>query len=260
MIPLGIWMTAIGVADVVVALSGHPTSLPRAAASAPVAAAVAAILAGLSGYSAGPVVGLAAIGLVSQAAWVGVRWSEAWSRRRAVATAWGFAAVFALIVVTARLWPGTDGGWLARAIGRLPYRDVAGASLEEVLVVVGVLAILQATGNALVRLALAAIGSRAERHEKTLAGGRLIGPIERTLIFAFGLAGQYLAAAVIVSAKGLLRFPELTARARADRELGPVGAAAPDGEPRATIDVLTEYLLVGTLVSFALALGPLVLV
>jgi 3-dehydroquinate dehydratase len=77
----------------------------------------------------------------------------------------------------------------------------------------------------------------------------VIGPIERGLIFGLGLAGYATAAAIIVSAKGLLRFPELNALK--DRPGAAAGAR--------TIDEVTEYLLVGSLTSWALALFALVL-
>ncbi|MFZ2427596.1 MAG: hypothetical protein WAW71_05580, partial [Propioniciclava sp.] len=74
--------------------------------------------------------------------------------------------------------------------------------------------------------------------------GRLLGPMERLLVIGFGATGHVEAAAVVVAAKGLLRFPELQAAARQ--------------EPRA-VDEVTEYFLVGTFSSLLLALGSVVL-
>ena len=54
------------------------------------------------------------------------------------------------------------------------------------------------------------------------------------MIFSLGLAGEPTAAALIVSAKSLLRFPELS---RASE-----------------IDAVTEYFLLGSLASWGLAL------
>ena len=74
--------------------------------------------------------------------------------------------------------------------------------------------------------------------ETRLKGGRLLGPMERVLIVGLGLAGQVTAASLVVAAKGLLRFPELS---------------SDHGQER--IHRLTEYFLVGSFVSWLLALG-----
>jgi hypothetical protein len=65
--------------------------------------------------------------------------------------------------------------------------------------------------------------------------------MERVLILGFVLAGEPAAAALVVSAKSLLRFPEL--RAKAD-----------DLQTR-SVDALTEYFLVGSLTSWLAALA-----
>jgi hypothetical protein len=75
-----------------------------------------------------------------------------------------------------------------------------------------------------------------------LKGGRMLGPMERVLILALGLAGEVTAAAVVGGAKGLLRFPELH---RGTKE-GPSD--------------LTEYFLIGTLASWLVALAGVGLV
>ncbi|MEZ5165180.1 MAG: hypothetical protein R2695_01345 [Acidimicrobiales bacterium] len=64
----------------------------------------------------------------------------------------------------------------------------------------------------------------------------MIGPLERLLILGLVVAGQPTTAALVVTAKSLLRYPEL-------RDA--------DG-----IDVheLTEYVLIGSLLSWMLAL------
>lgn len=48
-----------------------------------------------------------------------------------------------------------------------------------------------------------------------LQGGRLIGPIERILIVILALAGAYVLIAALVAAKGVVRFPEISADRRA---------------------------------------------
>ena len=98
---------------------------------------------------------------------------------------------------------------------------------------------LQASANALVRLLLAVVGT--PEADQSLRGGRFIGPMERTLIFGLGVAGYLTAAAVVATAKGLLRFPEISKEDKHD------------------IHAATEYFLVGSLASWILALAPLAL-
>jgi len=69
----------------------------------------------------------------------------------------------------------------------------------------------------------------------TLRGGRLIGPLERLLGLGLALAGQYAFLAALLAAKGIVRFPEIQ---RGDR---------PSNQ--------AEYFLIGTLVSWAVALA-----
>jgi hypothetical protein len=94
------------------------------------------------------------------------------------------------------------------------------------------------------------MGTKFTPAEQRLRGGRVVGPLERVLIFGLGLAGQPTAAALVISAKGLLRYPELT---------GLRGESGAGGTSARTIDVVTEYLLIGSLTSWLLALFPLVL-
>jgi hypothetical protein len=133
-----------------------------------------------------------------------------------------------------------------RVVAAMPYSRLDQVLLEEVVFVSGVLLMLFATSNAIVRLVLTAMGTRFSNAEQRLRGGRVIGPLERVLIFGLGLAGQPTAAALVIGAKGLLRYPELNGLR------GESGAR--------TIDVVTEYLLIGSLTSWLLALFPLVLV
>lgn len=119
-----------------------------------------------------------------------------------------------------------------------------------VLVALGVVAAQLATANIAVRLVLDAVGVPATTNEKQLKGGRVLGPMERVFVVALGALGALTAAAVVVAAKGLLRFPELQ---RAQRG-GDRGTAA-DGPS----DV-TEYFLIGSFASWLLALGGAALI
>lgn len=199
----------------------------------------------------------------------------------ALATAWTTAVVVLLAVIwvvassrslrdTHPTWPGLVaglgilgttialsplapalGGALGRWYAQLPVDVVQGVPLERFLVVVGCALLLTGTGNLLVRLVLTAAGSKVKRSEQQIKGGRVLGPMERLLIFGLGMAGQLTAAAIVVAAKGLLRFPELQSY-RAD-------PPADDDEVQ-RIDVLTEYFLIGSMTSWLLALACLVLV
>ena len=73
----------------------------------------------------------------------------------------------------------------------------------------------------------------------SLKGGRLIGPLERILVFALTLAGAYALLAAALAAKGIVRFPEISRDDAGDR---------------------AEYFLVGSLVSWVLALASAFLV
>jgi hypothetical protein len=144
---------------------------------------------------------------------------------------------------------GVLGDWLVETHWGL----VQGMTSDAALLLAGVFLVQLSTGNVIVRLVLAATGTinPARSHgrdseEPMLKGGRLLGPMERVFIVGMALAGQLTAASIVVAAKGLLRYPELqAARDPADRGPG--------------IHALTEYFLLGTFLSWMVALGSLVL-
>ncbi len=112
----------------------------------------------------------------------------------------------------------------------------------------GIAVFLTATTNGVVRCVLAVAGNIVEQDERRLRGGRLIGPIERLIIFGLAIAGEPTAAALVVSAKSILRFPELTR------------TPAKGGGATERIDSVTEYFLLGSLTSWFMALAPALLV
>ncbi|MBB6391568.1 hypothetical protein [Microbacterium thalassium] len=77
-------------------------------------------------------------------------------------------------------------------------------------------------------------------HEPSLKGGRLIGPLERVLVFSLTLLGAYTLVAAFIAAKGIVRFPEISRDS--DR-----GNSA-------------EYFLIGSMVSWVTALSAAALV
>ncbi|TIC88408.1 hypothetical protein E8D34_05660 [Nocardioides sp. GY 10113] len=112
----------------------------------------------------------------------------------------------------------------------------------DVTVSAGAVLLQLATGNLIVRLVLDAVGVPAVTNEKKLKGGRLLGPMERIFIVGLGHIGEVTAAAIVVAAKGLLRFPELNASAKA----GPSD--------------VTEYFLIGSFASWLIGLAGVSLI
>lgn len=144
--------------------------------------------------------------------------------------------------------PATD-GLLGRWLDGVPWSLVAGVPPERALLVASLMLVQLSTGNVIVRLVLAATGTVLPAQHGTsgdpetrLKGGRLLGPMERLVIFGLGLAGELTAAGIVIAAKGLLRFPELQSKGEQER-----------------IHQLTEYFLVGSFVSWLVPLASLVL-
>lgn len=131
--------------------------------------------------------------------------------------------------------------WFAHWFDGLHLASLRGVPAGRALVVLGVLLAQVGTANVVVRLGLDAAGARSE--PGVLRGGRLIGPLERLFVVGLGLAGQATAASVVIAAKSLIRFPELSTQ----------------GAARQRIDVVTEYFVVGSLVSWLVALLGVVL-
>lgn len=119
---------------------------------------------------------------------------------------------------------------------------------SDLVVALGVVVAQLVTANIVVRLLLDAVGVPATTNEKQLKGGRVLGPMERIFIVGLGALGELTAAAIVVAAKGLLRFPELQ-RAQQQQSLPADGPS----------DV-TEYFLIGSFASWLLALGGAALI
>jgi hypothetical protein len=159
-----------------------------------------------------------------------------------------FAAALALLTVGSG-WSSPVQGVVARwsAWAHLPLNHVTPTRL---LMLVGVVLAQFATANQLVRLVLGSVGAvrpvgQAQPSDR-LKGGRLLGPLERLLILSLGVGGQVAAAGAVVAAKGIIRFPELSAQKNRNGGVG--------------IDEVTEYFLVGSFTSWLLALGGIGLV
>lgn len=147
--------------------------------------------------------------------------------------------------LSARPRPGLIGGvWsLHSPIGDIDF-DVA-------VLAVGVMLFATESANAVVRAALdregvwrpADLGGtlrggrlrQAQPPATGFQGGRLIGPLERIIMIVLTLTSAYPLLAAMLAAKGIVRFPEIS-------KDGETGARA-------------EYFLVGSLVSWAIALA-----
>jgi hypothetical protein len=147
-------------------------------------------------------------------------------------------------------WASDIGGLVERWASWVDIPGIGGVGPNRLMMVVGVVLLQFVTGNQLVRLVLSSVGAvKPEGQPQAsdrLKGGRLLGPMERTLILGLGLAGQLAAATAVVAAKSIIRFPEINAQKA--RENGNIG-----------IDDVTEYFLVGSFASWIIALGGLVL-
>lgn len=248
---LAVWLIGVGAADLIRALRPTP---PWMSAGVGVATMmVTALASGMTGIADGVVLLLAALPLV---AWVSL--SE---RAQRVGGGHGWALLVlglsaAALLVTSG-WASPAGGVLARWLGWADLPPVMRAGPDEALVVTGLMLVNLATANHVVRLVLISVGAMRparlggttlEQPSDRLKGGRLLGPMERLVILGLGLAGQLIAASIVIAAKGLLRFPELQAKRDDHSEVVGLG-----------IDAVTEYFLVGSFVSWIFALGSLIL-
>jgi hypothetical protein len=230
---LGLFLVGIGVSDLV--FSVRPARrVPELVGAAVVVGG--GLLCGLTGPRD-------VVALLAMAALV-LAWGDTVTR--------GFGALVLAVAGAAGHADGLLGPWLEGS----PLPGLATMEPDRALLLAGVLLVQLSTGNVVVRLVLAATGSRNPRpplsavvdhgqsDERPLKGGRLLGPMERLVIVGLGLAGQLTAASIVIAAKGLLRFPELQ-------------AARDEGGPG--IHEVTEYFLVGSFVSWLVALSALVL-
>lgn len=240
---------AISLGDLVAGgLAGTPRSLRAAAAGALAAAAALAAGTALTAGAAPMAWGGALAVAITAAGWPLLRaFSPAGNRSRA---ALGWASLAALTLALALAWTRSAGwpsaGTLASERWPAPSLDL---SPERLLLAVATLLFLAAPANGIVRLTLSLAGTQFVGSEQRLRGGRFIGILERWLIFGLAIAGEPTAAALIASAKSLLRFPELTMISRSTPPDGPAPAGGPE------INAVTEYLLLGSLASWFLALA-----
>lgn len=254
---LGVWLVGVGLADL-------SRAGPRAVTgrwSVAVGAAAVAGLAVLAGHTTPVDLVVLAASVLPLGLWV--RYST-----QSVTTGTGHWPALASLAGGAAFlvalggWASPAGGLLGRWLGWADLPIVGPeAAPAHVVLVVGLLLVNLATANVVVRLVLLAVGAMRPARpleagaddaepqpSDQLRGGRLLGPMERVLIIGLGLAGQLTAAGLVIAAKGLIRFPELQAKRDDRSSIDGVG-----------IDAVTEYFLVGSFVSWLVALASLAL-
>lgn len=111
---------------------------------------------------------------------------------------------------------------------------LATVPFEQFALGLGVVLFLTSAANVVVREVLSLTGPRVLEQEDDLQGGRVLGPLERWFVFACAVTGNLAAIAIVVAAKGILRFPEIS-------------RDKPEG-------LRAEYVLIGSFVSWGLAL------
>lgn len=194
---------------------------------------------------------LALVASVSVAAWL-LTSGWALTRERGHVLALATLAAGLLVQLALSGWAPAAGGALSQWIdwARLPWAPEP----ERALLVIGLALVQLSTGNLIVRLVLISTGAMSptplvDQPSEKLKGGRLLGPLERLFILGLGLAGQVTAAGIVIAAKGLIRWPELRSHSR----------PTSSGGRHSDIDTVTEYFLVGSFVSWLVALGALAL-
>jgi hypothetical protein len=223
LILLAILLLAIGVADF-----ARPQDRPADRAAFVRASVVGAVVVVLAIWGTGTDWWWTPLGVAAVIAWVA---STPVDR----AYPWPIVGLGLSAVAILAGSPGSSGsaGWLFDWYDTLEIPSLHDVPFERFALTVGCLVFLVESANIIVRMVLAGTDAGVMASEQTLKGGRVLGPIERILIFAMALSGQYAALTAIVAAKGILRFPEIS-RDVAGRK--------------------AEYVLVGSFVSWAVAL------
>lgn len=149
---------------------------------------------------------------------------------------------------------------LAGPLERTPILAPAGPGAVPRALLIGVLVWCGPAADVLVRRVLDRTGLPGPDAAATagLRAGRWIGRLERWLLLLCVAAGQPALAVIPIGGKALFRYAEVLADARAERpRLHAAGEGADASPPR---DALVDYVIVGSLASWAqaIALGLLV--
>lgn len=232
MILLSLGVFAFAVADLIRWSPGR-VSKRRGALAIAGSVALTGALAALSGMDFAATLAVGVGAAVASGVWVGFDYSPLEGISR-LSLAWILVVLLALFAVagSADSIEGEVGEWYAN----LPFGFAENVPVDQFVLGVAGGLFLMATTNRIVRLVLDATSVSWQRGESVLKGGRVLGPLERLVIGAIVLAGDPAAAAIVITAKGLLRFPEIRGDSRGS---GP--------------DAVTEYFLLGTFASLFVA-------
>ncbi len=261
MILVGLALVAIGVADLCAGGLGGEIASARRAVAATVIALVVAVI-GLSATSTADAPAAAAFlvtVLLASLAWSVLRLPRFRTNRPWLAIV-ALVAPLSILAASSGSLTAAPAGPAVNWLSALPFPAIAEIGMERLCLTVGTAIALMATANGIVRAVLASAGT-LEQSENRLRGGRLIGVMERLMIFGLALAGEPTAAALVISAKSILRFPEISRTAQRDEDQSHQ-AETSDGESSVqplAVDAVTEYFLLGSLSSWMLALAPIIL-
>ncbi|MFA9445586.1 hypothetical protein [Egicoccus sp. AB-alg6-2] len=176
-----------------------------------------------------------------------------------VAALWSAAALVLVGIVVDAVAPAAIAN-ASRPLERIDLLGLAGVGPAARAALVGALVWCGPAADVLVRGVLRATRLPAPELAESagLRAGRWIGRLERWLLLLCIAGGQPALAVIPIGGKALFRYAEVLADARADRPrlLGP----SDDGETQPPRDALVDYVIVGSLASWAqaIALGLLV--
>ena len=261
MILVGLALVAVGVADLCASgLGGEIASARRAVAATVIALAVAVIGLSVTSNADAPVTAVfLVIVLLASLAWSVLRLPRFRTNRPWLAII-ALVAPLSILAASSGSLTAAPSVPAMRWLAALPFPAIVEIGMERLCLTAGAAIALMATANGIVRAVLASAGA-LEQAEDRLRGGRLIGAMERLMIFGLALAGEPTAAALIISAKSILRFPEISRTAQRDDDHSHQ-AETSEGESSAqppAVDAVTEYFLLGSLSSWMLALAPIIL-
>lgn len=270
---LGAVLLALGLADLLAGeLAGEPTSRGRVLWSLIFALLTLALTCWITGLGLRSWCKFFAPLMVLSCPWLFLRIQDSASHSAhhevSVTKLWwalGFlGGTLVIALALSGVFRPTGDALLGAALQTLEIPALRSLNTDRFVFLVGSSVFLVASTNGIVRAVLGVAGTDIERSQQRLRGGRLIGPIERLLIYGLAVVGEPTAAALIVSAKSLLRFPELSRVARKpDDTCASVDDPGADDTSKGTradesrvteVDYVTEYFLLGSLVSWFVAL------
>jgi hypothetical protein len=229
---MALGLLGFGLADLV-RWSPEPVSPRRAVIAIAAGAAGTVALAALGGASVAQALAVAAVSLAVLGVWIGCDYPLSTVRLSGIQLAWAGAVFIVLFAFSGAV--NSISGPLEHWYEQLGFGFVESVAVDQFVLGVSATIFMTASGNRVVRLLLDQAGVSL-RNESDVPGGRVLGPLERLIVFAIVLAGDPAAAAIVITGKGLLRFPEI----RRDSETpGP--------------DARTEYFLIGTFASLVIA-------